>query len=403
MKVLVINAGSSSLKFQLLDPSTGEVFAKGLCDRIGLSTGKVNYKTDNNGEKVNLKIDKELPNHFVAINVVLEMLTSEEHGVIESMDEIEAVGHRVVHGGEHFSSSVLITEEVKDAIRDVVPLAPLHNPPNLLGIEACELAMPNTPMVAVFDTAFHQTMPASSYMYALPLHYYEQYSIRRYGFHGTSHAYVSEKAAEHLNRPYDELKIITCHLGNGGSITAVENGKSIDTSMGMTPLAGIPMGTRSGDIDPAIIKYLMDENDALSAADIDKVLNKQSGMLAISGISSDMRDIEDAAAEGHERSQLAIEMYVKGVKKFIGSYMAEMNGADVIVFTAGIGENSALFRELILSDMEGLGIILDKERNNNAGDVDVISSDDSNIVAMAISTDEEYYIANETSRVLSNN
>lgn len=382
-----------------MDPVKNDVFAKGNLERIGID-GRVKYTIIRNGEEIKNSYDKALPNHVVAVQEVLGILTSDEYGVIDSIDEIEAIGHRVVHGGEKFNKSVLLTEEVVAGIEEVVPLAPLHNPANLEGIRACKEAMPSIPQIAVFDTAFHQTMPASAYTYAIPTEYYEKYSVRRYGFHGTSHKYVSSKAAEYLGEDIENLNIITCHLGNGASIAAVKGGKSVDTSMGMTPLAGLPMGTRSGDIDPAIFKYLIDQTGALTVDDIDRILNKESGFLGVSGVSSDMRDVEIAAAEGNERADLALEVFYTGIKRYIGSYTATMGGADAIVFTAGIGENSAETREEVLEGLEGLGIILDKERNNNVGDIGIISTDDSKVKVLVVATDEEYVIARDTLEIV---
>ena len=336
MKVLVINAGSSSLKYQLLDTASGEVMAKGLCERIGID-GVLTHTGNKSDEK--FKFDIAMPTHKEAIQSVINVLLDPEKGVISSMSEIDAVGHRVVHGGEFFSDSVIITEKVLKAIEDCVPLAPLHNPPNLIGIQACREVMgPDVPMVAVFDTAFHQTMPQSHYMYAIPYEYYEKYKIRRYGFHGTSHKYVSQQAAEMLGRPLEELRLITCHLGNGSSICAINGGKSFDTSMGFTPLDGLPMGTRAGNIDPAIIEFLA-EHENMDAHEVINILNKKSGMLGISGVSSDFRDLDAAVADGNARAALAKDMFNLSVKKIIGSYVAEMGGVDAIIFTAGVGEN----------------------------------------------------------------
>ena len=362
MKVLVINAGSSSLKYQLIDTVDGKVMAKGLCERIGIDGVLVHT-----GSKDKTTIKTPMPTHAEAISAVINILLDPEQGVISSMKEIDAVGHRVVHGGEFFSDSVLITEAVIKAIEDCVPLAPLHNPPNLIGIRACQEVMgKDVPMVAVFDTAFHQSMPQTSYMYAIPYEYYEKYKIRRYGFHGTSHKYVAQQAAEMLGRDLDELKLITCHLGNGSSIAAIKNGKSFDTSMGFTPLDGLPMGTRAGNIDPAIIEFLA-ENEGLSAKEVINILNKKSGMLGISGVSSDFRDLDAANEEGNARAKLAKDMFDNSVKKIIGSYIAEMGGVDAIIFTAGVGENDRSVRWDVCSHMEYLGIKIDPEKNKFRG------------------------------------
>ncbi len=398
MKILVINAGSSSLKYQLIDMETEEVLAKGLCERIGIGGSKLNH-TPLGKDKV--VIEKEMKDHSDAIQMVLEALTDAEYGVISSMDEISAVGHRVVHGGEFFSKSVIIDDNVKKAIDQCTPLAPLHNPPNLIGIEACEKAMPNVPQAGVFDTAFHQTMPKEAYMYALPYDLYEKYKIRRYGFHGTSHKYVATEAAKMLGKSADELKMISCHLGNGSSITAVKEGKSVDTSMGFTPLAGVVMGTRSGDIDPAIVKFVAEQENK-TLAEVDNILNKESGVLGISGISSDFRDLEAAAAEGNERAQLALDMFVYSVRKYVGNYMANMGGVDAIIFTAGIGENTPMMRADILKDMEAFGIKIDDAKNKQAirgAQLDIATAD-SKVRVLVIPTNEELMIAKETKELL---
>ena len=398
MKILVINAGSSSLKYQLIDMTNEEVMAKGLCERIGIENSKLNH-TPNGGEKV--VIEKDMKDHSDAIKMVLEALTDANHGVISSMDEISAVGHRVVHGGEKFNKSFIINDDVKKALEECVPLAPLHNPANIIGIEACEKAMPGVPQVGVFDTAFHQTMPKDAYLYGIPYEMYEKHRIRRYGFHGTSHKYVSEQAALMLNKPAKDLKIITFHLGNGSSITAVDGGKSIDTSMGFTPLAGVVMGTRCGDIDPAIVKFLA-ENENLSLKEVDDMMNKKSGVDGISGVSSDFRDLEKAEAEGNERAKLALDMFVYSVRKFLGQYVVAMGGVDAIVFTAGIGENTPMMREAILKNTEFLGIEVDSEKNNQAirGAQMEISSDSSKVKVLVIPTNEELMIAKETQELL---
>jgi len=396
MKILVLNAGSSSLKYQLIDMDTQAVLAKGLCERIGID-GILNH-TPQGGEKV--KIEAAMPDHAVAIKLVTDALLSKEHGVISSMDEIGAVGHRVVHGGEYFNSSVIIDEDVKKKIAECSALAPLHNPANLTGIEACEKAMPGVPMVAVFDTAFHQTMPTEAYLYAIPYEYYTNYKIRKYGFHGTSHYFVSKRAAELVGKPLEELKMITLHLGNGSSITAIKNGKSIDTSMGFTPLAGVMMGTRSGLIDPAIIPYIC-EKENLSVDEVNNILNKKSGALGISGVTSDFRDIEDAAAQGNERAKIALDMFEYSVKQYIGTYAAIMGGLDVIVFTAGIGENNMELRENLLTNMEFMGITVDAEKNKVRGKETEITGAGSKVRSFVIPTNEELTIALDTQKLLS--
>lgn len=398
MKILVINAGSSSLKYQLIDMETEAVLAKGLCERIGIGASKLNHTPQG---KDKIVIEKDMKDHSDAIKMVLDALTDGEHGVIASMDEISAVGHRVVHGGEFFSGSVVIDGNVKKALDQCTPLAPLHNPPNLIGIEACEKAMPNVPQVGVFDTAFHQTMPSSAYMYALPYDLYDKYKIRRYGFHGTSHKYVSLEAAKMLGKKPEDVKLVSCHLGNGSSITAVDGGKSVDTSMGFTPLAGVVMGTRSGDIDPAIVKFIADK-EGKTLSEVDTVLNKESGVFGISGVSSDFRDLEAAASEGNERAQLALDMFAYSVKKYVGSYMANMGGADAIIFTAGIGENTSKMRSEILKNMEFFGIKIDEDKNSQAirGAQMDIASADSKVRVLVIPTNEELMIAKETQEVL---
>jgi acetate kinase len=344
-------------------------------------------------------LEAPMSNHKDAIGYVLDALVSKDHGVINSMDEISAVGHRVVHAGEKYASSVLITPDVMDALEECSDLAPLHNPPNIMGIRACQELMPDTPMVAVFDTAFHQTMPAEAYIYAIPYEYYEKYKIRKYGFHGTSHKYVAERAAELLKKDVGQLKIVTCHLGNGASCAAVRNGICIDTSMGFTPLDGLVMGTRSGAVDPAIITFIK-EKEELSADQVVSILNKKSGMLGVSGVSSDFRDVEQQAEKGNERCSLAIKIFAHRVKSYIGSYMAQMDGADVIVFTAGVGENDIMMRELICSDMEVMGIKIDPDRNNIRGEERIISADDSKVAVMLIPTNEELVIARDTAEIV---
>ena len=396
MKVLVINAGSSSLKYQLIDMDNENVLAKGLCERIGIEGSKLNH-TPNGGDKV--VISQDMPDHGIAIKLVLAALTDKNHGVIADMSEISAVGHRVVHGGEVFSGSVLITEEVKKAVTDCNDLAPLHNPANLTGIAAVEAAMPGVPNVGVFDTAFHQTMPAKSYMYGIPYEYYEKYKIRKYGFHGTSHNYVAHRVAEMCGKPIEELKIITCHLGNGSSIAAVDCGKVVDTSMGFTPLDGLVMGTRSGSIDPAVIPFLV-EHEGMSAKEVDSVLNKKSGVLGISGVSSDFRDLDAAAAEGNERAKLALEMFRHSVRGYIGRYASIMGGVDVITFAGGVGENSADIREDVLAGHEFMGIKIDSEKNHVRGVEAEISTDDSRVRVFVVPTDEEMTIARDTKRIV---
>ena len=398
MNILVINAGSSSLKYQLLNPETGALLAKGLCERIGID-GKFTYKPQVEGKKVLDAIDVAMPTHSEAIQAVLDALVDAENGVIGSMKEIDAVGHRVVHGGEAFNKSVLITDEVMKAIEDCIPLAPLHNPANLTGIRACQKVMPGVPMVAVFDTAFHQTMPAKAYMYALPYEYYENDKVRRYGFHGTSHKYVAGRAAAMLGKKPEELKLISCHLGNGSSVTAVDGGKSVDTSMGFTPLAGLPMGTRAGDLDAGILQYVMNKYN-MSIDEMLNVLNKKSGVQGVSGVSSDFRDLENAHKEGNERAGLAVDMFNYGVKKLIGSYAAAMGGVDAIIFTAGVGENSANQRLAIASGLEFMGVKMDAEANNVRGKETVISAADSKVKVLLIPTNEELMIAMDTASIV---
>ena len=397
MKVLVINAGSSSLKYQLMVPETKEVLAKGLCERIGID-GRLTHKVPATDGKYEFNIP--MPTHAEAIQAVLDALTSPEHGVIKSMSEIDAVGHRVVHGGEKFACSVLIDDAVMAALEECIPLAPLHNPANITGIKACQAVMPSTPMVAVFDTAFHQTMPARSYIYALPYEYYEKDKVRRYGFHGTSHRYVSARAAALLGKPIEELKIITCHLGNGSSVSAIDGGRSVDTSMGFTPLAGVPMGTRSGDLDAGILEYLMNKY-GMDIKEMLNVLNKKSGVLGISGVSSDFRDLEEAAKAGNDRAQLALDSFQYSVKKLVGAYAAAMGGVDAIVFTAGVGENDAVTRMAIASGLEFMGVKMDADANNVRGKEAVISAPDSKVAVLLIPTDEELMIASDTQEIVS--
>ncbi len=395
MKILVINAGSSSLKYQFIDIETQAVLAKGLCERIGIEGSKLTQKVDG---KDNLVREQNMKDHSDAINMVIEALTGPEHNVISDMSQIDAVGHRVVHGGEVFSASVVIDDKVMEAIRDCIPLAPLHNPANIIGIEACQKAMPGTPQVGVFDTAFHQQMPAKAFMYALPYRYYTEHKVRRYGFHGTSHKYVSEQAAKMLGKPLDELKLITMHLGNGSSVSAVMNGHSVDTTMGFTPLAGVAMGTRCGDIDPAIVSYIM-EKEGLDTKGVDAVMNKESGVFGISGISSDFRDLE-ANMETNERAQLALDMFAYHVKKYVGAYAAAMGGVDAIIFTAGVGENTKVTREAIVDGLEFMGIKIDKEANNCRGEQKDISASDATVKTLVIPTNEELMIALDTAELV---
>ena len=398
MNILVINAGSSSLKYQLLNPETGDLLAKGLCERIGID-GKFTYKPQVEGKKVLDAIDVAMPPHSEAIQAVLDALVDAENGVIGSMKEIDAVGHRVVHGGEAFNKSVLITDEVMKAIEDCIPLAPLHNPANLTGIRACQKVMPGVPMVAVFDTAFHQTMPAKAYMYALPYEYYENDKVRRYGFHGTSHKYVAGRAAAMLGKKPEELKLISCHLGNGSSVTAVDGGKSVDTSMGFTPLAGLPMGTRAGDLDAGILQYVMNKY-GLSIDEMLNVLNKKSGVEGLSGVSSDFRDLENAAAEGNEKASLSREKFAYEVKKYVGAYAAAMGGVDAIIFTAGVGENDKAIRAMVCKGLEYMGVKLDDEANSVRGKETVISTADSKVKVLLIPTNEELMIAMDTASIV---
>ena len=392
MKVLVINCGSSSLKYQVLDMTDESVLAKGLVERIGMDGSVINHTKEGQDKVVN---EVPMKDHKDAIAQVLAAIQNPEYGVVSDMAEIGAVGHRVVHAGEMYAESVLIDDTVIKALEECVELAPLHNPPNLLGIAACRELMPSTPMVAVFDTAFHQTMPAESYIYAIPYEFYEKYKIRRYGFHGTSHKYVAERAADMMGKPLDQLKLITCHLGNGASVTAIKNGKVVDTSMGFTPLEGLVMGTRSGDIDPAIVTYIR-EKENLAPGEANNILNKKSGVLGVSGVSSDFRDIEAAVEEGNERAELALRMFAHRVKHYIGAYIAEMNGVDAIIFTAGVGENDISMREIICSDLENLGIKLDPIKNKVRGQETVINSDDSKVALLLIPTNEELMIARDT-------
>ena len=398
MKILVINCGSSSLKYQLIDMTSEQPIAQGLVERIGIEGSVLTHKV--NGKKY--KIEEEMKDHKKAIELVLNALVNEEYGVIKNMEEISAVGHRVVHGGEKYAESVLVDSEVMEALEDFVKLAPLHNPPNIIGINACKELMPSTPMVAVFDTAFHQTLPDYAYMYSLPYDLYEKHGIRKYGFHGTSHKYVSAMAAEVLGKNIEDLKLITCHLGNGSSLAAVKNGKCVDTSMGFTPLAGLTMGTRCGDIDPAIVTFLIKELN-YSVDEVNKIMNKESGVLGISGISSDFRDILKAAAEGNERAELALNIFKNKVIQYIGAYTAVMGGVDAIIFTAGVGENSEPIRKRIVSELGFLGIKLDEEKNKVMGETETISTEDSKVKVLAIPTNEELMIARDTKEIVEKN
>ncbi|MBQ1431326.1 MAG: acetate kinase [Firmicutes bacterium] len=396
MKILVINCGSSSLKYQILDMTNETLLCKGLVEKIGIDGSVINHTKIGQDKFV---LETPMKDHKDAIAQVLAAIQDPDHGVVTSMSEIGAVGHRVVHGGEHYADSVLIDDEVMKVIEECSDLAPLHNPPNIAGIEACKALMPNTPMVAVFDTAFHQTMPPESYIYALPYEYYTKYGIRRYGFHGTSHKYVARRAAEMLNVSLEDLKLITCHLGNGASVSAIKHGKCIDTSMGFTPLEGLVMGTRSGDIDPALVTYIR-EKENLAPGKANEILNKKSGVLGISGVSSDFRDIEAAVEEGNERAALALKVFAHKVRFYIGAYIAEMNGCDAIVFTAGVGENDITMRELICHDLGNLGIKIDPLKNKIRGKETIISADDAKIKALLIPTNEELMIARDTFQII---
>ncbi len=392
MKILVINCGSSSLKYQLIDSETEEWLAKGLCERIGID-GRIVY-TPADGEKETQ--ESPMPDHTNAIKLVLEYLTNEKTGVLKSLDEIGAVGHRIVHGGEKFASSVVIDDEVIKAIEECNDLAPLHNPANLIGIDACRKLMPSTPMVAVFDTAFHQTMPEKAYLYGLPSSYYEKYKIRRYGFHGTSHSFVSKRCADVLGKKYEDLKIIVCHLGNGASVSAVKNGKCVDTSMGLTPLEGLIMGTRSGDLDPAILEFIA-KKENLDITGVMNVLNKKSGVYGMSGdLSSDFRDLEDAYNSGNKLAIQALEAFCYRTAKYVGAYAAAMNGVDAICFTAGIGENDGLVRSKVCEYLGYLGITVDEEKNKIRGEEVIFSTEDSKVKTLIIPTNEELAIARET-------
>lgn len=396
MKILVMNCGSSSLKYQLIDSDTEHVLAKGLCERIGIEGGVLTHQ---GAGKEKFTIRKEMPEHTVAVQMVIEALTDKEYGVIASLDEIGAVGHRIVHGGEKFAGSVIVTKEVTEAIEECCSLAPLHNPANLIGIRSCEKIMPKVPQAAIFDTAFHQTMPKKAYLYGLPYEYYEKYKIRRYGFHGTSHDFVSARAAQILGRDRKELRIIVCHLGNGASISAVKYGESVDTSMGLTPLEGLIMGTRCGDIDPAVVGFL-GEKENLSYREMSDVMNKKSGVLGMSGISSDFRDLGEAADKGNERAEMTLDAYAYRVVKYIGAYTAAMGGVDVIAFTAGVGENNISVRERIVNNLQFLGTEIDAEKNRLRGEEVVISKPESRVSVMVVPTNEELAIARETLRLV---
>ena len=396
MKVLVINCGSSSLKYQLIDSDTEAVIAKGLCERIGID-GRLTHQTMG---KDKYTVDVPMPEHNAAVKYVLDALLDQEKGAITSLSEIDAVGHRIVHGGEKFANSVVISDEVMEAIEECNDLAPLHNPANLIGIRACQSHMPGVPMVAVFDTAFHQTMPDKAYTYAIPYEYYENYKIRRYGFHGTSHSFVSKRLAELIGKDIKDTKMIICHLGNGSSITAVDGGKSVDTSMGLTPLAGLPMGTRSGDIDPAILEFIASK-EGKSVEEITTILNKKSGVSGLSGVSSDFRDLDAGMKNGNYRCRLALDVFCYSVKKYIGAYAAAMGGLDAIAFTAGIGENNPYVRRMATTGLEFMGIDIDKEKNEVRGDETKISTDSSKIQVWVVPTNEELAIARETVELVS--
>ena len=396
MKVLVVNCGSSSIKYQLIDMQTEELMAKGYLEKIGLPDSFLTHTV--NGEKH--RIEQKIDNHEEGIKLVLDQLTHPEYGVIKNLNEIDAVGHRVLHGGEKLSDSVLINDDVIDVIRECIPLGPLHNPAQLKGIEACKAVMKDVPMVAVFDTAFHQTLPKMAYLYALPYEYYEKYGIRKYGFHGTSHRFVSKRAAELMDKPIEDLKIITCHLGQGASLCAVKGGKSVDTSMGFTPLAGVPMGTRCGDIDPSIVTFLM-KKENLSPDEMDNIMNKKSGKLGVSGISSDDRDVEAAIKEGNERAKLAIETFAYQVIGYIGRFAAQMDGVDVITFAGGVGENGIEVRKQICDSLSFLGVKIDEEKNNCRGKEVEITTPDSKVKVFVVPTNEELTIARDTMEIVS--
>lgn len=392
MKILVINCGSSSLKYQVFDMSNEAVLAKGLVEKIGLPGSFLKHRRK---EEDNIIMESDMPNHEAAIGLVMDALLDERHGVVKSMDEIEAVGHRVVHAGERYAGSVLINEDVMHALRQCIELAPLHNPPNIMGIEVCAKLMPNVKHVAVFDTAFHQTMPQTAYLYGVPLSLYRQYGLRRYGFHGTSHRYVSERAAHMLGRPASEVKVITCHLGNGASVAAIDGGRSIDTSMGFTPLEGLIMGTRSGDLDPAVVPFLM-EKENMNSEQISSFLNKKCGVMGISEVSSDFRVIEEAATKGNDQAQLALDMYYYRVRKYVGAYAAALGRVDAIVFTAGLGENSPEVREAVCKHLGFMGVELDLAKNRVRGKEVDLSSEGAKVKVLLIPTNEELIIARDT-------
>jgi len=396
MKVLVINCGSSSLKYQLFDMETENALAKGLVERIGIEGSRIKHTKAGQDAVVT---ETAIPDHKVAVKLVLDSLLDGEHGVLSSLDELSAVGHRVVHAGEKFACSVRLDDAVMAALKECIPLAPLHNPANITGIEAITSVLPDVPQVGVFDTAFHQTMPKHAYMYGVPYRYYEDYKVRRYGFHGTSHFFVANRCAEVMGRPIEDLKIVTCHLGNGSSITAVKDGICVDTSMGFTPLAGVLMGTRCGDIDPSIVKFIAEKEGSVDKADT--ILNKESGVHGVSGISSDLRDIEEGMEKGDERATLAFEMLSYSITKYIGAYAAAMGGVDAIVFTAGIGENCKAIRETVTENLGFLGASVDKSKNDFRGEERIISSDDSKVKVMVIPTNEELVIARDTKKLVS--
>lgn len=396
MKVLVINCGSSSLKYQIFDMGNEQVLAKGLVERIGIEGSRIKHtKTGMDA----VTTETAIPDHKVAIKLVIDSLLDKNHGVLSSLEELSAVGHRVVHAGEKFAASVKLDESVMAALKECIPLAPLHNPANIMGIEAVTEALPKVPQVGVFDTAFHQTMPNNAFIYGVPYGYYEKYRVRRYGFHGTSHYYVSHRAAEILGKPIEKLNIITCHLGNGSSVAAVKAGKSVDTSMGFTPLAGLVMGTRCGDVDPALFTFIA-QTEKLDVKEVDSLLNKKSGMLGISGISSDLRDIEEAAERGEARSKLALSVLTYGIKKYIGAYAAAMGGIDAVVFTAGVGENSSTIRSMACEGLEFLGIEIDGEKNKIRGKEAFINTESSKVKVLVVPTNEELVIARDTKRLV---
>ena len=392
MKVLVINCGSSSLKYQLIDSQTEEVLAKGLCERIGIDGSKLTHKPTGKEDYV---VESPMKDHQIAVKLVLDALTDKDHGVIADIKEISAVGHRVLHAGQVYSDSIVVNEDVKKVIRECFDLGPLHNPANLIGIEACEAAMPGVPQVAVFDTAFGQSMPRKAYLYAIPYEYYEKYGIRRYGFHGTSHQFVSLETAKVLGKDIKDLKIIVCHLGNGASVTAVKGGESVDTSMGLTPLEGLIMGTRSGDLDPAIIEFIANKENK-TASEVLNILNKESGVYGLSGVSSDFRDVKAARAEGNKVAAAALDAYAYRVAKYIGAYTAAMNGVDAIAFTAGLGENDDITRKAICEYLGYLGTELDEVKNDVHGETAIISTDDSKVTLLCVPTNEELMIARDT-------